>query len=186
MSDAAVAQFIEITGANSRVASQYLQITDSNLESAMQLYFENDGAELQIPGSERPSSSGRQRSAGYEDAQGVVHLDSDDEVAGTPSGGQAAPSGGDTFDEDMEMARRMQEEMYAEGGASAAPQPDDEVRAPMARTTETLVGPASDYEYGGPDSEILRRMRGHGSGRGLFTFLSLYHRRTFADFFVFL
>ena len=158
MSDAAVAQFTEITGASPQVASQYLQITDNNLESAMQLYFENDGAPLQIPGSEQRPSSGRQRSAGYEDEDGVVHLDSDDETPGSGPGER-----GNTFDDDMEMARRLQEEMYAEGGTSQS----EGVRAPMARTTETLVGPESNWGgYGGVDPEAMLRMGGRGRGRG--------------------
>ena len=159
MSDAAVAQFTEITGASPQVASQYLQITDNNLESAMQLYFENDGAALQIPDSEQQQqqSSSRQRSTGYEDEDGVVHLDSDDE---TPSAQQGAR--GNTFDDDMEMARRLQEEMYAEGDASRS----DGVRAPMARTTETLVGPESNWGgYGGIGPDMLG-MGGRGRGRG--------------------
>ncbi|KAL1957075.1 hypothetical protein VTO42DRAFT_6333 [Malbranchea cinnamomea] len=159
MSDAAVAQFTEITGASPRVASQYLQITDNDLESAMQLYFENGGAELQISEPEQPSSTRRGGSAGYEDEHGVVHLDSDDDDEGnipvrTTHEGQSSGSARNTFEDDLEMARRLQEELYAEAN------PSDTVRAPMARTTETLVGPEADFGF---ESEILQRMRARRS-----------------------
>lgn len=184
MSDAALAQFTEITGSAPRVAQQYLQLTDNDLESAMQLYFENGGNELQTeqPATPAPApaprstSTGRpRRTAGYEDQDGVVHLDSDDDdvdyqdttgfddddddattipVRTTRDRERTASRPPASFDNDLEMARRLQEELYREGGAS------DTVRAPLARTTETLVGPDADYGYGETyDSEVLRRMR---------------------------
>src|SRR2546421_10094195 len=82
MADSALAQFTEITGASPETATQYLQWTDYNLQTATQLYFENGG--LQLPTAEAPpvppASSppqGLTRSAGYEDEHGVVHIDSD-------------------------------------------------------------------------------------------------------------
>ena len=51
------------------------------------------------------------------------------------------------MEDDEAMARRMQEEMYGGGGGGGGAQsdidPETGVRAPMARTTETLVGPGS-------------------------------------------
>ncbi|CBF81425.1 hypothetical protein AN5675.2 [Aspergillus nidulans FGSC A4] len=133
-----VAQFSEITGSKPELATQYLQLTDFNIEQAMQLYFENDGAELtRDPVPSNSAANRASRSTGYEDASGVVHLDSDeDEAQSTP---RNRPSNTSTLEDDAAMARRLQEEMY--GGQSAA----DEVRAPMARTTETLVGPEVDF-----------------------------------------
>ncbi|KAL4997234.1 hypothetical protein BDV10DRAFT_170137 [Aspergillus recurvatus] len=134
-----VAQFSEITGSKPELATQYLQLTDFNIEQAMQLYFENDGAELTRDPVPSTSTINRaSHSAGYEDVSGVVHLDSDeDEAQPTPPN---PPLNTSTFEDDAAMARRLQEEMY--GGQGAA----DEVRAPMARTTETLVGPEADFE----------------------------------------
>ncbi|KAL4908127.1 hypothetical protein BDW74DRAFT_146897 [Aspergillus multicolor] len=131
-----VAQFSEITGSKPELAAQYLQLTDFNIEQAMQLYFENDGAELtRDPVPSTLATDTASRPMGYEDASGVVHIDSDeDEAQSTPRN----PANTSTFEDDAAMARRLQEEMYGGQG------PADEVRAPMARTTETLVGPGED------------------------------------------
>ncbi|KAJ5082131.1 hypothetical protein N7532_011174 [Penicillium argentinense] len=133
-----VAQFTEITGSTPELATQYLQLADFNIEQAMQLYFENGGL------SEEPSQP--PRSSRFEDESGVVHIDSDsdDDIENQ----RPAES---TFEDDAAMARRLQEEMYGGegatgGGGHGAGFDDDGVRAPMARTTETLVGPGADYD----------------------------------------
>ncbi|KAF3229261.1 hypothetical protein TWF106_004181 [Orbilia oligospora] len=64
-------------------------------------------------------------------------------------------SGGnvEVYEDDEAMARRLQEELYAEAGGSGSrnagsswrEEDIDGVRAPMARTTETLVGPGDDH-----------------------------------------
>ncbi|EEP82898.1 conserved hypothetical protein [Uncinocarpus reesii 1704] len=165
MEDAAVAQFTEITGSSPETATQYLQLSDYNLETAMQLYFENGGAEIRTESQPAPVQRSLSRprvSAGFEDENGIVHIDSDDENASTPVGttsnqgnfGNTGPS----FDEDLAMARRLQEELYATGESA------DAVRAPMARRTETLVGPDTDFDD--MDSEILRQVRARQRGRG--------------------
>ncbi|KAK6350810.1 hypothetical protein TWF718_003996 [Orbilia javanica] len=59
----------------------------------------------------------------------------------------------DIYEDDEAMARRLQEELYAEAGnnrsrntgSSWRDEDVDGVRAPMARTTETLVGPGDDH-----------------------------------------
>ncbi|KAJ5180512.1 hypothetical protein N7492_003722 [Penicillium capsulatum] len=151
-----VAQFTEITGSTPELATQYLQLADFNIEQAMQLYFENGGAPL----TEDPTSAPRQ--SAYEDESGVVHVDSDsDDNDNRPTGRAAA---GSTFDDDAAMARRLQEEMY--GGA--ANNDNDDVRAPMARTTETLVGPEPDFDDE-MHTNILNQMRARRGGRtGIF------------------
>ncbi|KAL4808452.1 putative UBX domain protein [Aspergillus unguis] len=158
-----VAQFAEITGSNPELATQYLQLTDFNIEQAMQLYFENDGAPL--TSEPVPSASTANRpSRGYEDEAGIVHLDSDDDEAQSTPRNQAPNAS--TFEDDAAMARRLQEEMYGGQG----PANDDDVRAPMARTTETLVGPEADF---GDDmhesilSQIRTRQR-RGNRPGIF------------------
>ncbi|MCJ1282032.1 hypothetical protein MMC26_001355 [Xylographa opegraphella] len=107
---------------------------------------------------------------------GVVNIDSDDEktdndevvITGTRSrhgGGVAIPANrlpasgtppglqpSYLEDEDAAMARRMQEEIYA-GGDMGRVIDTEGYRAPMARTTETLVGPES---YDLTDREDIR------------------------------
>ena len=56
------------------------------------------------------------------------------------------------------MARRLQEELYG-GAQQNAQNEQDEVRAPMARTTETLVGPEDDFDDGDMHTSILSQVR---------------------------
>ena len=63
------------------------------------------------------------------------------------------------------MARRLQEEMYSENPASG-----DGVRAPIGRTTETLVGP--DASWGLEDDReaaVLEQLRRRAQPRGEIT-----------------
>ncbi|KAJ5752508.1 UBX domain protein (Ubx5) [Penicillium odoratum] len=157
MDDSVVAQFTEITGATPETATQYLQLSDFNIEHAMQLFFENGGAPM-------GDVAAQVRHSGYEDESGVVHIDSDsDDDRPTRS---TQPGAGTTFDDDAAMARRLQEEMYGGGGPNNDDDEDDGVRAPMARTTETLVGPELDFHDGGMHSNILGQLHGGRSGRG--------------------
>lgn len=168
MDDDPVAQFTEITGSAAELAVQYLELTDYNLEQAMQLYFENGGAEIvaEQPSRSQPEMSRRQPSSRpnvYEDDTGVVHLDSDDDLEGNVldeirSSPPDPSSTGPTVDEDAAMARRLQEEMYA--GTESV----DGVRAPIARTTETLVGPGPDgFDDDEMQSAIMNQMRARPS-----------------------
>jgi hypothetical protein len=170
MEDEAVAQFTEITGSTPQLAAQYLQLTDYNLQTAMQLYFENGGAEIgpqasepaPAPAAAPPRPPRSSRPAGYQDEEGVVHIDSDEEISddndpvvtgynprstsGSASRDRSGAAGGASpgamYDDDEAMARRLQEEMYGAGsGFGGTDFDEDGVRAPMARTTETLVGP---------------------------------------------
>lgn len=154
-----VAQFTEITGSTPELAAQYLELADFNIEQAMQLYFENGGAELTEQPSHPPPTSSRpqrvSRTTGYEDEMGVVHLDSDDEdvtVDETRSSAPARRPPGSTYEDDAAMARRLQEELYAADSS-------DGVRAPLARTTETLVGPGADGYDDDMQSAILHQLR---------------------------
>lgn len=181
-------QFAGITGSSDHIAAQYLGFAEGNIEQAMELYYANDGADLQpssthshqpqapppvpLPSTRPPSH--RQR---YEDEEGIVHLDSDEEdknyddndgdeveitrrpgVIGRPSVasripvGRASPTGrpGANMDDDEAIARRLQDELYGAVGrgpinGNGASEVLDEhgYRAPIGRTTETLVGPES-------------------------------------------
>lgn len=102
----------------------------------------------------------------YEDDDGVVHIDSDVDsdidvepssqeprqaiVTGSSSlnahttSNSISPSNHDSRDVDADeaLARRLQEEFYG-GAGMAGGLGEDGIRAPMARTTETLIGPES-------------------------------------------
>ncbi|GAB1194074.1 hypothetical protein APSETT444_003314 [Aspergillus pseudonomiae] len=159
MNDDVVAQFTEITGSSPELATQYLHLADYNIEQAMQLYFENGGAPL--TDELFPSTSdtpGVRPTAGD---SGAVHIGSDDEVTvdearSTP---RHQPPPNSTYEDDEAMARRLQEEMYGGGGGGGAAVEDDDVRAPMARTTETLVGPDADFDDGDMHASILGQLR---------------------------
>lgn len=121
----------------------------------------------------------------YPEASGVVHLDTDEEESGddveftgygTKSGTGAvasqnqiptrvAPSAAVAdpfFDEDEAMARRLQEELYTEGQVAGSVGADG-VRAPIARTRETLVGPGAYADDGDNEddmrAQVLAEMR---------------------------
>jgi hypothetical protein len=123
--DDEIASFTAITSASPEHAQRYLQLTDGNLEQAIQLYFEDPslGAEPTQP---RPVAGNTARTA--------IPIDSDND--------SDVDMISASHDEDAEMARRLQAEMYEGQGAE-----EDDVRAPMARTRETLVGgPAGDFD----------------------------------------
>lgn len=142
MDDDTVAQFTEVTGSTPELAMQYLEIADYDIQQAMQLYFENGGAEL------RPSHTTAPASLPSQPAHNAIPVDSDDDllVDESRSSAPARPRAADgDLEDDAAMARRLQEELYSGGDPSA-----DEVRAPIARTTETLVGPGAE-SYGDLD-----------------------------------
>jgi len=135
MDDDVLAQFTSITGASPERAQQYLTLTDQNVEQAIQLYFESDGIDM---GGSLPS-----RAPAPTGAREVINLDSDseDEFSGRPN---------HLVEDDEAVARRMQDELYGSAGrgGGAGDGEDDltgDVRAPQARTTETLLGPGVDW-----------------------------------------
>jgi hypothetical protein len=179
--DDAVGDFCAITGATPQVARHFLNLSDSNPNQAIQLFF--DSPELasaaneesqQIPAAPAASSRppARSTSGGREDEHGVVHLDSDSddnvmdetdddfvETSHTPPA--PAPSTApqnSAYEDDEAMARRLQEEMYA-GGDMGGDFDADGVRAPLARTTETLVGPGADWGPEDTQSNTLQQLR---------------------------
>lgn len=169
--DDAVAQFMAITDQNATVAAGCLSMTDGDVMAAVNMFFENPdiassfsqpapagGASTpaaaaassnNIPSTARPQASSR--SIGRQDAAGVIHIDSDDDDVeidddfDIPDDPDIEEAGTNTESlqriaqesDDAAMARRLQEEMYGEGAANP-----DGVRAPIGRTTETLVAPS--------------------------------------------
>ena len=161
--DEDVQQFMSVTGAADHVARGYLQISGGDAMQAIQLFFENPDlqASFENPTSPAPaqpsrpapttaSGSTRNRSSGREDARGVIHLDSDDDVDVNMSDDDLFVPDDNRTDaqsvarnaqeeEDAAMARLLQEQMYSENQGSGAG--GDAVRAPIARRTETLAAP---------------------------------------------
>jgi UBX domain-containing protein 7 len=183
MDDDLVAQFTNITGGPAEHAVQYLRITDGNLEQALQLFFDTGGIDLEpTPHPTQTPSQPLDTTPSYDDDDGVVHVDSDDDApsilqnppsrtqihtqsiqtpasATPPSGPQAS-----TVEDDEAMARRLQEELFSEPGGSAALGPEG-VRAPLARTTETLVGPGSEtYSEDDIQAAVMAQMRARQQG----------------------
>jgi len=145
--DELVANFTAITGADPARAQQYLQLTDSNLEQAIQLYFDSDGVDMGAAAPRTPAQPTQPLAgsrAGYtEGDDGIVTIDSDDEGDNSFGGAHGA---GEPYEDDEAMARRLQDEMYGAGG-------QEEIRAPMARTTETLIGPGSNWQGGNDEDD---------------------------------
>lgn len=196
--DEDVAQFMAITGVeDERVARGFLEISGSDPMQAIQLFFEspelasnftaaNTNAQSSAPA--QSSRSGRGYT-GREDARGVITIDSDDEgddvdmlgAENDDDNGVAAVARAAQEEDDAAMARRLQEEMYSPGAGG-----QEEVRAPIQRTTETLVGP--DPSWGLEDDreaavlEQLRRRRQPPSMAHyvwyLFSYYVLIHSRS--------
>lgn len=185
MDDEDVSGFCAFTSSTPEVARHFLQITDGDVQQAIQLFFDSpelaNAASTSSAPAPVPASSRPRQPVGREDSKGVVHLDSDDDDDAmemdddAPVTSSAAPPAASndnqgTYEDDEAMARRLQEEMYT-GGADMGPKGGDYdadgVRAPIARTTETLLGPGSMYADADPHQEALEmlRRRGHRSSK---------------------
>ncbi|KAL9603361.1 MAG: hypothetical protein Q9219_001223 [cf. Caloplaca sp. 3 TL-2023] len=195
--DGSLAQFVAITGTRPEIARQYLGFTDGDVQQAIELFFANEGADLEAtttsnaptsnpPPVPAPSTRPTTNRPGRRDSDGIVHIDSDsdlDEDLGSSISGlgrRQAPtanvsgSGLQTpstsipsshqathrVDDDEAFARQLQQEMY--GGAGMDSEVNSEgVRAPIARTTETLIGPDS-FDPNDPDdmnAAVLEQIR---------------------------
>ena len=130
-------------------AQQYLSLTDGNLEHAIQLYFDSGGVDMGAAAPSQPAQPPTRPNQGYrENADGTVTIDSDDDMADDvtrPAHAQSAAASG--FEDDEAMARRLQDEAYGAGGAA-----QEDIRAPMARRTEALIGP--DAQWGGGEDDM--------------------------------
>ncbi|KAG5940269.1 hypothetical protein E4U53_007616 [Claviceps sorghi] len=183
--DEAISTFVAITGATPEVGRGFIQLANGDFERAVGLYFENpelaSGVGAQVSESaptsaSRPSAGPRPSNLGREDASGVIHISDDDDdndammgddtdVDSDDEGQRAAVQHAAAMaqeEEDAAMAKRLQEELYS-GGAGGSAGPDD-VRAPIARTTETLVAPDPHWD-GGADEVTTQRLLEHLRGR---------------------
>ncbi len=165
-----------ITGANRTAAERMLDLCGSELEQAIQLWFSDDelqrslsnaGPSTAAVGSSTTAASRTARpprpQIGREDAQGVIHIDSDDDMLMTDDDNDGADEAVSVArqaqeEEDEAMAKRLQEELYS-GGGQPANAGEDDVRAPLARTTETLVGPNFGDDDDDGHAAVLEQLR---------------------------
>lgn len=175
--DEAISTFVSITGATPEVGRGFLQIANGDFERAVGLYFENPelasgvGAgvsETAATISNQPSAS-RPSNIGRQDASGVIHISDDDDdmmhddlgIDSGDEGERAAIQHAAAIaqeEEDAAMAKRLQEELYS--GGLGGPAGQEDVRAPIARTTETLVAPDPNWD-GTTDEETTQRLLEH-------------------------
>ena len=175
--DEEIQMFCAFTSASPEQAQQFLALTDGNVEQAVELFFSNPdlGASAAAPTQSAPSLNQHNPITVDDDEMGDLD---DDDVQETGSRVVGAPGGGEpSIEDDEAMARRLQEEMYGAGGGGGAAGVGDMdaegVRAPMARTTETLVGPNSDWrddpgEMNAAIAEQLMARRQRRAAPGIF------------------
>lgn len=139
--DEQISTFCAFTSGTPEQAQRFLQLTDGNVEQAVELFFVSPdlgNASAAAPPAQPARGINRDAPINIDDDDDFGGLDDDDDVREV--GSRTAPQrSGPSVEDDEAMARRLQEEMYG-GGRGGSP---EEVRAPMARTTETLVGPGS-------------------------------------------
>ena len=160
--DEDIATMVAVTGCTEERAKQYLTLSDGDAQRAIEMYFDESGADLAAPSA--PPASSRSMAG---NSRNPIAIDDDSQMG---EDGVTGVEHAASIDADAEMARRMQEEMYGVGGAV------EEVRAPIARQAETLLGPGADYDLGGPpvDEAVQQRMldfqrrRGQGFRAGIF------------------
>jgi hypothetical protein len=153
--------FIAVTSAPEDIARKFLELAGNDSQRAVELYFENPDLVSGVATSTPPVPNQRTRpNIGREDESGVIHLDSDDDEAMFDGGdsddddGRAAAQNAAAIaqeEEDAALAKRLQEELYREnhgsGAAMGGGMDSDDVRAPIARTTETLVAPDPSWSH---------------------------------------
>ncbi|OWP05814.1 hypothetical protein B2J93_932 [Marssonina coronariae] len=188
MDDEAIEHFMGFTGASAEVARRYLGLTENNTEQAIQLFW--DAPDLAsggdqdsqpphppIPTATRPqvhhdAEASTKTGSTNSNEENLMDMDNDedDDVNRAAAVGRAAE-----IDDDEALARRIQEEMYAGGDASGGFDADG-VRAPIGRTTETLVG-GPGVGYHGRDDQMeaalqqmqhMRRAQGRPPRLGVF------------------
>jgi UBX domain-containing protein 7 len=156
-----ISTFMSITGTSTDVARSFLEMTAGNFERAIGLFFENpdlvSGVGAGLSSTDQPAAppattAPTRGNIGRQDSAGVIHIDSDDDQDmqledfsdndddnERAVAAQAAALAQE--EEDMAMAKRLQEELYQGNQGSGSGGNPDDVRAPIARTTETLVAP---------------------------------------------
>ncbi|KAK1595570.1 UBX domain-containing protein [Colletotrichum navitas] len=186
--DEDISNFVAITAASPEAARGFLEMANNNLEQAIQLFFESPDIQNSfntvpaatsstappVPASTRPN-------VGRQDDRGVIHIDSDDDRDtamtvddmddnfGQDDSDVAAIARNAQEEEDAAMAKRLQEELYGGGsggvGGGGVLGGQDDVRSPIARTTETLVGGYEGDDGVDMDTIIRAQMRQREAAR---------------------
>ncbi|ORX58758.1 hypothetical protein DM01DRAFT_1333377 [Hesseltinella vesiculosa] len=130
MSDSSVESFMQITGASDKVARDYLQVADQNVQAAISLYLENDGNSLT---SSAPFSTDAPTSSSS--PAGSLAMDQD---------ASHDTDGDSPMLSDEALARQLQEQ---EDGRRRRTTETDEVRAPIAPRTDILAGGPGDFDF---------------------------------------
>lgn len=142
MDDEQISTFCSFTSATPQQAQQFLALTDGNVEHAVELFFTSpDLGNTAAPARQAQPASTAQDPITIDDDDNEER-DLDDDDVQELSSRQITRS--DPYEDDEAMARRLQEEMY--GGRGNGAGDGEDIRAPMARTTETLVGPGSNWQ----------------------------------------
>ena len=174
--DGLIADFINITNASPEKAEAYLRMSDGDVQQAIHLFFETDVADLDsspashnVASHAEPTGVVQHEPIAVDDDIVIGEADEDLEVAfqasrlanqsTLPGGNPVLTTPRSNFDADEAMARRLQEEFYSDMNEL---QETNGVRAPIAKTRETLVGPEDDY-LGQIDSQLRRGSRRSGS-----------------------
>jgi UBX domain-containing protein 7 len=176
MDQESISTFCGITGASTEVAEGFLSLSNNDVSRAIELYFENPelASNVQTSVPSRPAATGGSRTT-REGSREIIHIDSDDDDVmqvddfSDQDDDRAAAQRAAALaqeDEDAAMARRLQDELYGEGSGQSAGANglgDDGVRAPIGRTTETLIAPnpawADDEDDGGAHAAMLEQLR---------------------------
>jgi hypothetical protein len=204
MEDESISTFAAITGASPEVARGFLGMTGNDVERAIELFFENPdlassvqtgmtsnapSVPVRTPAAAPPAATRSGSNVGRQDSSGVIHIDSDDDndMIDIPSDDEddddrtavAHAAALAQEEEDAAMAKRLQEELYGGPGGAAGPRgaAADDVRAPIARTTETLVAPDPTWVPGGGESSfespfLMEHMRSQRRPRKLLARIS--------------
>jgi hypothetical protein len=178
--DEAISMVSAITGATPQVARHFLSLTDGDAEQAIQLFY--DSPDLSSGMAQEPSTVPATQTQPPQhrhsrdppdivlidsDSDDDVPMDTDTDINNTFSEPRnpnlhtapvAESMSYGSYEDDEAVARRMQEELYA-GGDMAGDYDAQGVRAPLARTTETLVGPGSEWTPEDMHEAVLQQMR---------------------------
>lgn len=160
MDDSAVASFVGITDAAPHVASYFLNLTGNDVMQAVGLFYDSPDLVSNVSRQGEASTASATAQVG---ARGGDAADDHGLAHGAPSAGGVEDDEAMARrlqEDDEAMARRLQEEMYgAQGGAGGDGVGEDGVRAPIARRTETLVGPNADWDDQDEVAQQMARIR---------------------------
>ncbi|EFQ33857.1 UBX domain-containing protein [Colletotrichum graminicola] len=187
--DEDISNFVAITAASPEAARGFLEMANNNLEQAIQLFFESPDIQNSFntvpaatPSTAPPVPASTRPNVGRRDDRGVIHIDSDDDGDtamtvddmddnfGQDDSDVAAIARNAQEEEDAAMAKRLQEELYGGGsggggGGGGVLGGQDDVRSPIARTTETLVGGYEGDDGVDMDTIIRAQMRQREAAR---------------------